>query len=96
MVTATRLKLVDPTVAPSAERGRQAARLATLDGAVIGLYHNSKLNAARLLDLVAEQLSGRFAIRGYVRGLYSPSRLMRSEEWSGVDGCHAVLLTNGD
>jgi hypothetical protein len=96
MVTATRLRILDPTVDPVVERARLAARLDSLDGKVIGLYNNSKLNAERLLELVAEGLRARYSIAGFVRGLYSPSRMMRREEWVDIEKCDAVLLTNGD
>ena len=70
-------------------------RLATLEGKTLGLYSNGKLNASRLLDLIAEQLAedASFAIH---RGSYSPSEVMAPEDWDDIDQCDVVILANGD
>ena len=97
MTTAQRFRILDPTVAPAEERtSRLAPRLASLDGKVIGLYNNGKLNAAHLLDLVGDQLSERYQIAGVVRGKYNVSRGMRREEWVDIERCDAIVLANGD
>jgi hypothetical protein len=31
-----------------------------------------------------------------VRGSYDAGRLMRDDEWKGLEDCDAVLLTHGD
>lgn len=96
MVTTTKLKVLDPVTEPFIEGVTRAPRLPTLDGKVIGLYNNQKRNAADLLDLVADIVAERYDIRGIVRGTYSSSRLMRREEWKGIEGCDAIILTHGD
>jgi len=54
------IRMLDPVVAsPSAEQA-PAGRLATLDGKVIGLYSNTKLNATKVLEMSAEIIRQRF------------------------------------
>lgn len=90
------MKLIDPTVAPSHLSLAQSPRLATLDGARIGLYSNWKLNAAELVAAVASELSARHKIAGQLTGHYMASRVMRPDEWGDIDSCDIVLLANGD
>ena len=96
MTTTQRLRIFDPTVSPTVERSGLAPRLDSLDGKVIGLYNNGKPNAARLLEVVGEQLSERYPLGGLVRGFYSVSHGMRREEWSDIEQCDAIVLANGD
>jgi hypothetical protein len=96
MTTAQRLRILDPTVSPTVERGGLAPRLDSLDGKVIGLYNNGKPNAARLLDLIGDELRARYPLTGVERGVYSVSHGMRREEWSGIERCDAIILANGD
>ena len=61
------LKILDPTV--SAEEATDVAvakRVADLDGKVLGLLHNGKVNGDGLLDLVREQLAARYRLREIV------------------------------
>lgn len=90
------MKLIDPVVAPRATTTTLAPRLATLDGATIGLWSNGKLNAAELLDACEAELRSRHAIAGVVRGGYHPARVLGGHEWGAVDACDAVILTHGD
>jgi len=73
-----------------------APRLSTLDGKVIGLYSNKKLNADRLLELVEEELKSRHELAGVVRSTYTGMRLMKRDEWRDVEECDAIILTHGD
>ena len=90
------LEVLEPTEEAVIEPGELAQRLDCLDGKKIGLFDNTKLNASELMDLVEEQLRSRFRLEGVVRGTYNPGRVMRPEEWQGVDDCDAVVLTHGD
>jgi hypothetical protein len=90
------LEVLDPVAAPVIEPGQPAARLDSLDGKRVGLYGNLKIQTLELLAIVEEILSSRFRIQQFVRGTYNPTRLMRPEEWVGVDDCDAMLLTHGD
>jgi hypothetical protein len=54
------IPMLDP-IAPSVVVEQPApSRLATLDGKVVGLYTNTKLNATRVLELAAEIIQQRF------------------------------------
>jgi len=61
------IRILDPTV--RAEEGADVAvakRVADLDGKVLGLLHNGKVNGDHLLDLVREQLAARYRLRDVV------------------------------
>ncbi len=95
MSTTPGFQVLDPTSEPIIEPGDLAPRLDSLAGKRIGLYANFKLNAVELLDECQELLSSRFKL-DFVRGRYDASRVMRAEEWEGVEDCDAVILTHGD
>jgi len=62
------IKILDPTVrAEEALDLAVAKRVGDLDGKVLGLLHNGKVNADRLLELVREQLGARYLLRDVVR-----------------------------
>lgn len=90
------MRLVNPVVAASTVGASLAPRLATLDGATVGLWSNGKLNAKELLDACEAALRDRFALAGVVRGGYHPARVLGAHEWGAVDSCDAVILTHGD
>jgi hypothetical protein len=61
------LRILDPTVsADEAADVVVAKRVADLDGKVLGLLHNGKVNGDRLLDLVREQLAARYGLRAVI------------------------------
>ncbi len=91
-----KLRVLDP-VGQLAMVGLQPApRLDTLDGKVIGLYGNEKLNAEKLLDMVKEVLLKRHSIKDFVRGVYSAGQVHTRDEWTDIDRCDAIFLTHGD
>jgi len=90
------LEVLDPTSEALVVPGERAARLDTLEGKRIGLYQNGKLNAKELMDQVEDLLRARYRLAGIVRGSYDAGRLMRADEWQGLEDCDAVLLTHGD
>jgi hypothetical protein len=91
--------VLDPTQAALAEDLASAThpspRLDTLDGKVVGLWNNEKLNAALLLEMIREELAKHFTF-DVVRGIYDPGNLMPEDGWGEVDRCDAVILANGD
>jgi hypothetical protein len=61
------LKILDPTVsADEASDVAVAKRVPDLDGKVLGLLHNGKVNGDHLLDLVREQLAAHYGLREVV------------------------------
>ena len=92
----TGFEVLEPTAEAIVQPGDPAARLDSLDGKRIGLYAKMKLNSVELMDEVEQLIGSRYRLSGVVRGSYDPSRVMRDEEWEGLDGCDAVLLTHGD
>jgi len=89
-------EVLDPTSEAQIPPGLRAARLDSLDGKRIGLFQNGKLNARELMDEVEALLRRRHRESGVVRGCYDAGRLMRADEWKGVEDCDAILLTHGD
>jgi hypothetical protein len=92
--------VLDPTQQPLADDTAASAlspapRLDSFEGKTIGLWCNRKLNAARFLDMVREELAKDFAF-DVVHGVYDPGRLMNDEEWGEADRCDAIILANGD
>ena len=91
-----KLRVLDPVGDMALVDLEPAPRLDTLDGKVLGLYGNSKLNAEKLLDLVQGLLGERYRIKEFVRGIYSAGMVHKREDWRGLDRCDAVILTHGD
>jgi hypothetical protein len=61
------LKILDPTVSADAAIDTAVAkRIGHLDGKVLGLLHNGKVNGDQLLDLVRQQLAARYRLRDVV------------------------------
>ena len=59
--------LIDPTLAPTGDGDRTlAARLNTLDGAVLGLVNNGKARGREILQRVAENLSAAHRLGGTI------------------------------
>ena len=58
--------LIDPTLAPAGEGRALAARLNTLDGAVLGLVNNGKARGREILQRVAENLAAKHQLGGTV------------------------------
>ncbi len=89
------MQVLDPIQEARGSKYELSARLETLDGKTLGLFSNQKLNASRLLDLIAEDLHGTYDFV-VTRGTYHPQMLMSPDEWGDIDGCDAVILANGD
>ena len=92
----TTLQLLDPTTDARVEAAALAPRLGSLDGKIIGLYANQKINSVELMDLVELEIKSRYDVAGFVRGVYNAGRVMRPNEWGNIDDCNAVILTHGD
>ena len=60
------IKILDPTVKPDRTESSLAKRETGLDGKVLGLLNNTKVNGDRLLALVSDALGARYDIREVV------------------------------
>ena len=66
MVVAERLQVLDPTVQAIPEDAVVARRPDTLDGKVIGLLANGKINSEEVLALTQEVLADRYEFKAVV------------------------------
>ena len=89
------VQFLDPVQQPVDAAHALSPRLDTLDGKVLGLYANLKLNAELLLEMIAEELAKDFAFT-MQRGEYHAYKLMEGDDWGDVANCDAVILANGD
>jgi hypothetical protein len=98
MVVAERIRVLDPTSDAVVEAGTKAARVDTLDGKVLGLFNNQKLNAGPLLEMVGEILGKQYDLKEIVTGTYSSSQHHQWSEWEKKEAsrCDVVILTHGD
>jgi len=93
------LKILDPTVSPDAAADAVVAkRVADLDGKVLGLLHNGKVNGDQLLDLVRQELDARYGLRDVVVVRKpSASRVAEDEVLDRLAReCDAVVTAIGD
>jgi hypothetical protein len=93
------LKILDPTVSPDAATDAVVAkRVADLDGKVLGLLHNGKVNGDQLLDLVRQELDARYGLRDVVVVRKpSASRVAEDEVLDRLAReCDAVVTAIGD
>jgi hypothetical protein len=93
------IRILDPTVSAEESAGAVVAkRVGDLDGKVLGLLHNGKVNADRLLELVREQLGARYQLRDVVT-VRKPSASRVAED-AVLDRlareCDAVVTAVGD
>jgi hypothetical protein len=93
------IKILDPTVSAEESAGAVVAkRVGDLDGKVLGLLHNGKVNGDRLLELVGEQLGARYRLRD-VLVVRKPSASRVAED-AVLDRlareCDAVVTAIGD
>jgi DNA-binding transcriptional regulator LsrR (DeoR family) len=93
------LKILDPTVsADAAEDTAVAKRVGDLDGKVLGLLHNGKVNGDHLLELVRQRLASRYGLRDVVV-VHKPSA-SRTADPAVLDRlareCDAVVTAIGD
>jgi hypothetical protein len=97
MATAHTIRMLDPTVESSTVEEVAPPRLSTLDGTVIGLFSNNKLNATKVLEMAAEIIQQRFQPAGFVRfeDRIDFGRLLNDEErWT--DTPDVALVAVGD
>lgn len=97
MTNSTGIVMLDPTGVPSAASTTLAPRLSTLQGKTIGLLHNTKMNAAKVLDYIAGALAQRYDISVVRAGKESLFKPVDPETIAGLrQQCHAVITGVGD
>jgi hypothetical protein len=98
VTTATKLQVLDPTVDPIPADAVVAPRPETLNGTVVGLLSNNKLNADELLVMVQDVLADRYEFKGVVsrnKGLASrpcPEEILNELS----EQCDVVITASGD
>ncbi len=98
MVTAEKIQALDPTVQPIPADAVVADRPATLDGKVVGLLANGKLNSEEILALTQEVLADRYDFKAVVaRNKRNASRPCPDEIIDElVEQCDVVITSSGD
>jgi hypothetical protein len=92
------VRILDPTVSAEPTESSMAKRGATLDGAVLGLLANGKVNGDRLLDLVADELRARYDVREVIRMKKRGSSVVADNAIfeALASRCDAVVTAIGD
>jgi hypothetical protein len=89
--------IVDPTIGPAADAGREpvvlAERPASLSGLRLGLLANTKRNAEQFLDQVGKLLAAHYGVRTVLAAKRHPtgSRRARTSRPSGTCRSRRVL-----
>ncbi len=98
MVIAEKMTVLDPTVQAIPEDAVVARRPDTLDGKVIGLLANGKINSEEVLALTQEVLADRYEFKSVVaRNKHNASRPCPEEIIDElVDQCDVVITSSGD
>ena len=94
----TNLEVLDPTVEPIPEETIVAKRPDTLDGKVLGLLANGKLNSEEILAMVHEILADRYEFKDVVsRNKGNASRPCPDDIMDElVERCDVVITSSGD
>jgi hypothetical protein len=92
------LRILDPTIAADHAESTMAKRVADLEGKVLGLLSNSKVNGDQLLDLVREGLATRYRITNVVIMKKSSASRVADEEMLDAlaRDCDIVVTAIGD
>ena len=92
------MKLVDPTGLAPEQNHRRAPKLASLDGKVVGLLSNGKLNADLLLEETARLFEDRHGCRvNRITYKQNPSAPAEVETIEAVAAeCDFMLTATGD
>jgi hypothetical protein len=92
------IRILDPTVPPERTEASPAKRLRSLDGMVVGLLSNGKVNGDTLLRLVGDKLVSRHGVRELVvREKPNASRVAPADIVDQLaTQCDAVVTAIGD
>lgn len=97
-VVSGRLVVLDPTVGAESRALERAPRLETLQGKVIGLLDNTKLNSDKFLAYLQEELGRQFGVAGFVlRRKKGASTVAAAELLDELaERCDGVITAVGD
>jgi len=92
------IRILDPTVAPEPMESTLAKRVGDLDGKVVGLLSNSKVNGDVLLHLVREELAARYRLGDVVVMTKSSASRVADDAVLGTLArhCDVVVTAIGD
>jgi len=98
VTTATKLQVLDPTVDHIPADAVVAPRPETLNGTVVGLLSNNKLNADELLVMVQDVLADRYEFKGVIsRNKGNASRPCPEKILNELsEQCDVVITASGD
>ena len=92
------IKILDPTIAADHAESSLAKRVGDLDGKVLGLLSNSKVNGDHLLELMRARLATRYRLKSVVT--MTKSSASRVADDAMLDAlareCDVVVTAIGD
>ena len=91
------LRVLDPRLSAEGEALRMAPALKSLEGAVIGMIDNAKINTSRLLDHIADILMKQYGVREFLR-VRKPdaTKPIPPEMLLGISAADAIVAATGD
>ena len=91
------LRVLDPRLSAEGEALRMAPPLKSLEGAVIGMIDNAKINTSRLLDHIADILKTQHGVREFLR-VRKPdaTKPVPPEMLLGISAADAIVAATGD
>ena len=91
------MKVLDPRLSAEGEALRMAPPLKSLEGAVIGMIDNAKINTSRLLDHIADILKTQHGVREFLR-VRKPdaTKPIPPEMLLGISAADAIVAATGD
>jgi hypothetical protein len=91
------ITVLNPTSLSEAEPLRMARRLDSLDGTLIGVLDNGKVNTDRIFRLVDDSLRRGYGVREVMwRRKHNFSRPAPSELLAELSACDAIITGIGD
>ncbi len=91
------LRVLDPRLSAQGEALRLAPPLKSLEGAVIGMIDNAKINTSKLFDHIADILKKEHGVREFLRVRKSDaSKPVSPQMLASICGADAILAATGD
>jgi hypothetical protein len=91
------ITVLNPTAESDTETLRLARPVESLDGALVGILDNSKVNADRILQLVEQILREQYGVRELIwRRKHDFSRPAPAQMLAELSACDAIITGIGD